>query len=126
MAKEGKAKDAAKDAYWSAMQELAIAEANLESITNLIANTLDPETLIAQCDTQIALEKETLAIAEALIYSVNAGGTSASEREAAYADLIENAEKKIEYLEAQKDLQQKMAEQYKSQLEASLNSGSAE
>lgn len=126
LAKEGKAVDAAKDAYWSAMQELAIAEANLESITNLIANTLDPETLIAQCDTQIALEKETLAIAEALIYSVNAGGTSASEREAAYADLIENAEKKIEYLEAQKDLQQKMAEQYKSQLEASLNSGSAE
>ena len=126
LAKEGKAKDAAKDAYWSAMQELAIAEANAESITNLIANTLDPETLIAQCDTQIALEKETLAIAEALIYSVNAGGTSASEREAAYADLIENAEKKIEYLEAQKDLQQKMAEQYKSQLEASLNSGSAE
>lgn len=126
LAKEGKAKDAAKDAYWSAMQELAIAEANLESITNLIADTLDPETLIAQCDTQIALEKETLAIAEALIYSVNAGGTSASEREAAYADLIENAEKKIEYLEAQKDLQQKMAEQYKSQLEASLNSGSAE
>lgn len=126
LAKEGKAKDAAKDAYWSAMQELAIAEANLESITNLIANTLDPETLIAQCDTQIALEKETLAIAEALIYSVNAGGTSANEREAAYADLIENAEKKIEYLEAQKDLQQKMAEQYKSQLEASLNSGSAE
>ena len=126
LAKEGKAKDAAKDAYWSAMQELAIAEANLESITNLIANTLDPETLIAQCDTQIALEKETLAIAEALIYSVNAGGTSATEREAAYADLIENAEKKIEYLEAQKDLQQKMAEQYKSQLEASLNSGSAE
>lgn len=126
LAKEGKAKDAAKDAYWSAMQELAIAEANLESITNLIANTLDPETLIAQCDTQIALEKETLAIAEALIYSVNAGGTSASEREAAYADLIENAEKKIEYLEAQKDLQQKMAEQYKSQLEDSLNSGSAE
>ena len=126
LAKEGKAKDAAKDAYRSAMQELAIAEANLESIDNLIANTLDPETLIAQCDTQIALEKETLAIAEALIYSVNAGGTSASEREAAYADLIENAEKKIEYLEAQKDLQQKMAEQYKSQLEASLNSGSAE
>lgn len=126
LAKEGKAKDAAKDAYWGAMQELAIAEANAESISNLIANTLDPETLIAQCDTQIALEKETLAIAEALIYSVNAGGTSASEREAAYADLIENAEKKIEYLEAQKDLQQKMAEQYKSQLEASLNSGSAE
>lgn len=126
LAKEGKAKDAAKDAYWSAMQELAIAEANAESISNLIANTLDPETLIAQCDTQIALEKETLAIAEALIYSVNAGGTSANEREAAYADLIENAEKKIEYLEAQKDLQQKMAEQYKSQLEASLNSGSAE
>lgn len=126
LAKEGKAKDAAQDAYWGAMQELAIAEANAESISNLIANTLDPETLIAQCDTQIALEKETLAIAEALIYSVNAGGTSASEREAAYADLIENAEKKIEYLEAQKDLQQKMAEQYKSQLEASLNSGSAE
>lgn len=126
LAKEGKAVDAAQDAYWGAMQELAIAEANAESITNLIANTLDPETLIAQCDTQIALEKETLAIAEALIYSVNAGGTSASEREAAYADLIENAEKKIEYLEAQKDLQQKMAEQYKSQLEASLNSGSAE
>lgn len=126
LAKEGKAVDAAQDAYWGAMQELAIAEANAESISNLIANTLDPETLIAQCDTQIALEKETLAIAEALIYSVNAGGTSASEREAAYADLIENAEKKIEYLEAQKDLQQKMAEQYKSQLEASLNSGSAE
>lgn len=126
LAKEGKAKDAAQDAYWGAMQELAIAEANAESISNLIADTLDPETLIAQCDTQIALEKETLAIAEALIYSVNAGGTSASEREAAYADLIENAEKKIEYLEAQKDLQQKMAEQYKSQLEASLNSGSAE
>lgn len=126
LAKEGKAKDAAQDAYWGAMQELAIAEANAESISNLIADTLDPETLIAQCDTQIALEKETLAIAEALIYSVNAGGTSTSEREAAYADLIENAEKKIEYLEAQKDLQQKMAEQYKSQLEASLNSGSAE
>lgn len=126
LAKEGKAKDAAQDAYWGAMQELAIAEANAESISNLIANTLDPETLIAQCDTKIALEKETLAIAEALIYSVNAGGTSATEREAAYADLIENAEKKIEYLEAQKDLQQKMAEQYKSQLEASLNSGSAE
>lgn len=126
LAKEGKAVDAAQDAYWGAMQELAIAEANAESISNLIADTLDPETLIAQCDTQIALEKETLAIAEALIYSVNAGGTSASEREAAYADLIENAEKKIEYLEAQKDLQQKMAEQYKSQLEASLNSGSAE
>lgn len=126
LAKEGKAVDAAQDAYWGAMQELAIAEANAESISNLIANTLDPETLIAQCDTKIALEKETLAIAEALIYSVNAGGTSATEREAAYADLIENAEKKIEYLEAQKDLQQKMAEQYKSQLEASLNSGSAE
>lgn len=126
LAKEGKAVDAAQDAYWGAMQELAIAEANAESISNLITNTLDPETLIAQCDTQIAWEKETLAIAEALIYSVNAGGTSASEREAAYADLIENAEKKIEYLEAQKDLQQKMAEQYKSQLEASLNSGSAE
>lgn len=126
LAKEGKAVDAAQDAYWGAMQELAIAEANAESISNLIANTLDPETLIAQCDTQIALEKETLAIAEALIYSVNAEGTSDSEREAAYADLIENAEKKIEYLEAQKDLQQKMAEQYKSQLEASLNSGSAE
>lgn len=126
LAKEGKAVDAAQDAYWGAMQELAIAEANAESISNLIANTLDPETLIAQCDTQIALEKETLAIAEALIYSVNAGGISAGEREAAYADLIENAEKKIEYLEAQKDLQQKMAEQYKSQLEASLNSGSAE
>lgn len=126
LAKEGKAVDAAQDAYWGAMQELAIAEANAESISNLITDTLDPETLIAQCDTQIALEKETLAIAEALIYSVNAGGTSASEREAAYADLIENAEKKIEYLEAQKDLQQKMAEQYKSQLEASLNSGSAE
>lgn len=126
LAKEGKAVDAAQDAYWGAMQELAIAEANVESISNLIANTMDPETLIAECDTKIALEKETLAIAEALIYSVNAGGTSATEREAAYADLIENAEKKIEYLEAQKDLQQKMAEQYKSQLEASLNSGSAE
>lgn len=126
LAKEGKAVDAAQDAYWGAMQELAIAEANAESISNLITDTLDPETLIAQCDTKIALEKETLAIAEALIYSVNAGGTSATEREAAYADLIENAEKKIEYLEAQKDLQQKMAEQYKSQLEASLNSGSAE
>lgn len=126
LAKEGKAVDAAQDAYWGAMQELAIAEANAESISNLIADTLDPETLIAQCDTKIALEKETLAIAEALIYSVNAEGTSATEREAAYADLIENAEKKIEYLEAQKDLQQKMAEQYKSQLEASLNSGSAE
>ena len=125
LAKEGKAKDAAKDAYWSAMQELAIAEANLESINNLIANTLDPETLIAQCDTKIALEKETLAKAEALIYIVDANGT-VSDREAAYADLIENAEKKIEYLEAEKDLQQKMAEQYKSQLEASLNSGSAE
>lgn len=126
LAKEGKAVDAAQDAYWGAMQELAIAEANAESISNLITDTLDPETLIAQCDTKIALEKETLAIAEALIYSVNAGGTSATERDAAYADLIENAEKKIEYLEAQKDLQQKMAEQYKSQLEASLNSGSAE
>lgn len=126
LAKEGKAVDAAQDAYWGAMQELAIAEANVESISNLIANTMDPETLIAECDTKIALEKETLAIAEALIYSVNVGGTSATEREAAYADLIENAEKKIEYLEAQKDLQQKMAEQYKSQLEASLNSGSAE
>lgn len=126
LAKEGKAVDAAQDAYWGAMQELAIAEANAESISNLITDTLDPETLIAQCDTKIALEKETLAIAEALIYSVNVGGTSATEREAAYADLIENAEKKIEYLEAQKDLQQKMAEQYKSQLEASLNSGSAE
>ena len=126
LAKEGKAKDAAEDAYWSAMQELAIAEANVESISNLITNTMDPETLIAECDTKIALEKETLAIAEALIYSVNVGGTSATERDAAYADLIENAEKKIEYLEAQKDLQQKMAEQYKSQLEASLNSGSAE
>lgn len=126
LAKEGKAVDAAQDSYWGAMQELAIAEANVESISNLIANTMDPETLIAECDTKIALEKETLAIAEALIYSVNAGGTSATEREAAYADLIENAEKKIEYLEAQKDLQQKMAEQYKSQLEASLNSGSAE
>lgn len=125
LAKEGKAVDAAQDSYWGAMQELAIAEANVESISNLIANTMDPETLIAECDTKIALEKETLAIAEALIY-VNAGGTSATEREAAYADLIENAEKKIEYLEAQKDLQQKMAEQYKSQLEASLNSGSAE
>lgn len=125
LAKEGKAVDAAKDAYWSAMQELAIAEANLESINNLIANTLDPETLIAQCDTKIALEKETLAKAEALIYIVDANGT-VTDREAAYADLIENAEKKIEYLEAEKDLQQKMAEQYKSQLEASLNSGSAE
>ena len=126
LAKEGKAVDAAQDAYWGAMQELAIAEANAESISNLITDTLDPETLIAQCDTKIALEKETLAIAEALIYSVNTGGTSATEKDAAYADLIENAEKKIEYLEAQKDLQQKMAEQYKSQLEASLNSGSAE
>lgn len=126
LAKEGKAVDAAKDAYWDAMQELAIAEANVESINNLIADTMDPETLIADCDTQIALEKETLAIAEALIYNVNAGGASATEREAAYADLIENAEKKIEYWESKKELLQKMAEQYKSQLEASLNSGSAE
>ena len=126
LAKEGKAVDAAKDAYWDAMQELAIAEANVESINNLIADTMDPETLIADCDTQIALEKETLAIAEALIYNVNAGGASATEREAAYADLIENAEKKIEYWESKKELLQKMVEQYKSQLEASLNSGSAE
>ena len=61
-----------------------------------------------------------------MIYNVNAGGASATEREAAYADLIENAEKKIEYWESKKELLQKMAEQYKSQLEASLNSGSAE
>lgn len=58
MAKEGKAVDAAQDAYWGAMQELAIAEANAESISNLITDTLDPETLIAQCDTKIALEKK--------------------------------------------------------------------
>lgn len=124
LAKEGKAVLDAEEAEWVAMQEYYIAEANYTAANNLLINADDVDKLIIECETQIEVLKKDLLKYENLYFTItNNGGTwqeGVAQGNATYEALVAAGEYELAYAEAKLELQKAMAEQYKSQLEASL------
>lgn len=123
MSNEGKAYVDTKKAVANAMEEWYIADAELTSATTLLANAEKANVveLIAQCEAKIASYKKDLYKYENLFGSSDGApepsfvvGTESHEA------LVAAAEYELACKQAEKELQQAMAEQYKSQLEASL------
>ena len=113
---EGKAKaelDAEKLELTIKSSELTAKEAALNGLVN---GSIDIETEIATCESNIAQAQKDIAKLELVLSQVNGGQILTD-------DLLAILDTEIANAEAEKAVYEKLAEQYKQQLEASINGG---
>lgn len=113
---EGKAKaelDAEKLELTIKSSELTAKEAALNGLVN---GSIDIETEIATCESNIAQAQKEIAKLELVLSQVNGGQILTD-------DLLAILDTEIANAEAEKAVYEKLAEQYKQQLEASINGG---
>lgn len=113
---EGKAKaelDAEKLELTIKSSELTAKEIALNELVN---GSIDIETEIATCESNIAEAQKEIAKLELVLSQVNGGQILTD-------DLLAILDTKIANAEAEKAVYEKLAEQYKQQLEASINGG---
>ena len=113
---EGKAKaelDAEKLELTIKSSELTAKEIALKGLVN---NSIDIETEIATCESNIATAQKEIAKLELVLSQVNGGQILTD-------DLLAILDTEIANAEAEKAVYEKLAEQYKQQLEASINGG---
>ena len=113
---EGKAKaelDAEKLELTIKSSELNAKEIALNGLVN---GSIDIETEIATCESNIAQAQKEIAELELVLSQVNGGQILTD-------DLLAILDTKIANAEAEKAVYEKLAEQYKQQLEASINGG---
>lgn len=113
---EGKAKaelDAEKLELTIKSSELTAKEIALKGLVN---NSIDIETEIATCESNIATAQKKIAKLELVLSQVNGGQILTD-------DLLAILDTEIANAEAEKAVYEKLAEQYKQQLEASINGG---
>lgn len=113
---EGKAKaelDAEKLELTIKSSELTAKEIALNGLVN---NSIDIETEIATCESNIATAQKEIAKLELVLSQVNGGQILTD-------DLLAILDTEIANAEAEKAVYEKLAEQYKQQLEASINGG---
>ena len=113
---EGKAKaelDAEKLELTIKSSELTAKEIALNGLVN---GSIDIETEIATCESNIAQAQEEIAKLELVLSQVNGGQILTD-------DLLAILDTEIANAEAEKAVYEKLAEQYKQQLEASINGG---
>lgn len=113
---EGKAKaelDAEKLELTIKSSELTAKERALNGLVN---GSIDIETEIATCESNIARAQKEIAKLELVLSQVNGGQILTD-------DLLAILDTKIANAEAEKAVYEKLAEQYKQQLEASINGG---
>lgn len=113
---EGKAKaelDAEKLELTIKSSELTAKEIALNGLVN---GSIDIETEIATCESNIAQAQKEIAKLELVLSQVNGGPILTD-------DLLAILDTKIANAEAEKAVYEKLAEQYKQQLEASINGG---
>lgn len=113
---EGKAKaelDAEKLELTIKSSELTAKEIALNGLVN---NSIDIETEIATCESNIATAQKEIAKLELVLSQVNGGQILTN-------DLLAILDTEIANAEAEKAVYEKLAEQYKQQLEASINGG---
>ena len=113
---EGKAKaelDAEKLELTIKSSELTAKEIALNGLVN---NSIDIETEIATCESNIATAQKEIAKLELVLPQVNGGQILTD-------DLLAILDTEIANAEAEKAVYEKLAEQYKQQLEASINGG---
>lgn len=113
---EGKAKaelDAEKLELTIKSSELTAKEIALNELVN---GSIDIETEIATCESNIAEAQKEIAKLELVLSQVNGGQVLTD-------DLLAILDTKIANAEAEKAVYEKLAEQYKQQLEASINGG---
>lgn len=113
---EGKAKaelDAEKLELTIKSSELTAKESALNGLVN---GSIDIETEIATCESNIARAQKEIAKLELVLSQVNGGQILTD-------DLLAILDTKIANAEAEKAVYEKLAEQYKQQLEASINGG---
>lgn len=113
---EGKAKaelDAEKLELTIKSSELNAKEIALNGLVN---GSIDIETEIATCESNIAKAQKEIAKLELVLSQVNGGQILTD-------DLLAILDTKIANAEAEKAVYEKLAEQYKQQLEASINGG---
>lgn len=113
---EGKAKaelDAEKLELTIKSSELTAKEAALNGLVN---GSIDIETEIATCESNIAKAQKEIAKLELVLSQVNGGQILTD-------DLLAILDTEIANAEAEKAVYEKLAEQYKQQLEASINGG---
>ena len=113
---EGKAKaelDAEKLELTIKSSELTAKEAALNGLVN---SSIDIETEIATCESNIAKAQKKIAKLELVLSQVNGGQILTD-------DLLAILDTEIANAEAEKAVYEKLAEQYKQQLEASINGG---
>ena len=113
---EGKAKaelDAEKLELTIKSSELTAKEIALNGLVN---GSIDIETEIATCESNIATAQKEIAKLELVLSQVDGGQILTD-------DLLAILDTKIANAEAEKAVYEKLAEQYKQQLEASINGG---
>lgn len=113
---EGKAKaelDAEKLELTIKSSELTAKEIALNGLVN---SSIDIETEIATCESNIAEAQKEIAKLELVLSQVNGGQILTD-------DLLAILDTEIANAEAEKAVYEKLAEQYKQQLEASINGG---
>lgn len=113
---EGKAKaelDAEKLELTIKSSELTAKEIALNGLVN---GSIDIETEIATCESNIAQAQKEIAKLELVLSQVNGGQILTD-------DLLAILDTEIANAEAEKAVYEKLAEQYKQQLEASINGG---
>ena len=113
---EGKAKaelDAEKLELTIKSSELTAKEIALNGLVN---GSIDIETEITTCESNIAQAQEEIAKLELVLSQVNGGQILTD-------DLLAILDTEIANAEAEKAVYEKLAEQYKQQLEASINGG---
>lgn len=113
---EGKAKaelDAEKLELTIKSSELTAKETALNGLVN---GSIDIETEIATCESNIAEAQKEIAKLELVLSQVNGGQILTD-------DLLAILDTEIANAEAEKAVYEKLAEQYKQQLEASINGG---
>lgn len=113
---EGKAKaelDAEKLELTIKSSELTAKESALNGLVN---GSIDIETEIATCESNIAQAQKEIAKLELVLSQVNGGQILTD-------DLLAILDTEIANAEAEKAVYEKLAEQYKQQLEASINGG---
>ena len=113
---EGKAKaelDAEKLELTIKSSELTAKEVALNGLVN---GSIDIETEIATCESNIAQAQKDIANLELVLSQVNGGQILTD-------DLLAILDTEIANAEAEKAVYEKLAEQYKQQLEASINGG---